>query len=231
MKYFLYARKSTDEDDKQLLSIEAQLEELREHAAREKPGSGLRVRRVEDGEGAGASRLQRHDATGGAGRGRRHSGLASRPPGAQLGGRRADHLRFGHGQADALEFPRFGSRTRRKESSCSQIAFGQSKYYVDNLSENVKRGIRQKLRLGWFPGRAAHRLPERAAPAHHRDRSAPRGDCPQALRGLCDRRLHDLRHPRFVGTAGLAVAQRPADVREPRSRACWPMFSTSANSA
>ena len=36
MKYFLYARKSTDEDDKQLLSIEAQLEELREHAAREK---------------------------------------------------------------------------------------------------------------------------------------------------------------------------------------------------
>jgi site-specific DNA recombinase len=36
MKYFLYARKSTDEDDKQLLSIEAQLEELREHAARER---------------------------------------------------------------------------------------------------------------------------------------------------------------------------------------------------
>lgn len=32
MKYFLYARKSTDEDDKQLLSIDAQLEELREHA-------------------------------------------------------------------------------------------------------------------------------------------------------------------------------------------------------
>jgi len=29
-----------------------------------------------------------------------------------------------------------------------QIAFGQSKYYSDNLSENVKRGIRQKLRRG-----------------------------------------------------------------------------------
>ena len=35
MKYFLYARKSTDEDDKQLLSIDAQLAELREHAHKE----------------------------------------------------------------------------------------------------------------------------------------------------------------------------------------------------
>jgi len=28
------------------------------------------------------------------------------------------------------------------------IAFGQSKYYIDNLSENVKRGLRQKVRRG-----------------------------------------------------------------------------------
>jgi len=34
------------------------------------------------------------------------------------------------------------------------IAFGQSKYYVDNLVENIKRGIRQKLRRGEFPGKA-----------------------------------------------------------------------------
>ena len=32
------------------------------------------------------------------------------------------------------------------------IAFGQSKYYVDNLSENIKRGHRQKLRKGIWPG-------------------------------------------------------------------------------
>src|SRR5436853_3657490 len=31
------------------------------------------------------------------------------------------------------------------------IAFSQSKYYVDNLSENIKRGIRQKLRNGIWP--------------------------------------------------------------------------------
>ena len=34
------------------------------------------------------------------------------------------------------------------------IAFGQSKYYVDNLSENTKRGLRQKVRRGEMPGRA-----------------------------------------------------------------------------
>ena len=32
------------------------------------------------------------------------------------------------------------------------IAFGQSKYYIDNLSENVKRGLREKLRRGEWPG-------------------------------------------------------------------------------
>ncbi len=32
------------------------------------------------------------------------------------------------------------------------IAFGQSKYFVDNLRENVKRGLRQKIRNGTWPG-------------------------------------------------------------------------------
>ena len=36
MKYIIYARKSTEEDGKQVLSIEAQLVELKEFAAKEK---------------------------------------------------------------------------------------------------------------------------------------------------------------------------------------------------
>ena len=36
MKYILYARKSTEEDDRQILSIEAQLVELQEYATKEK---------------------------------------------------------------------------------------------------------------------------------------------------------------------------------------------------
>jgi site-specific DNA recombinase len=36
MKYFIYTRKSTDSEERQILSIEAQLAELREFAAKEK---------------------------------------------------------------------------------------------------------------------------------------------------------------------------------------------------
>ena len=36
MKYIIYTRKSTEDEDKQILSIEAQLTELREFAAKEK---------------------------------------------------------------------------------------------------------------------------------------------------------------------------------------------------
>ena len=32
------------------------------------------------------------------------------------------------------------------------ITFGYSKYYVDALSENVKRGNRAKVERGWRPG-------------------------------------------------------------------------------
>ena len=32
------------------------------------------------------------------------------------------------------------------------MAFGQSKYYVDSLSENTKRGLRQKSGRGEYPG-------------------------------------------------------------------------------
>src|SRR3990167_3203931 len=34
------------------------------------------------------------------------------------------------------------------------IVFGQSKYYVDSLSENTKRGLRQKVKRGEYPGPA-----------------------------------------------------------------------------
>jgi len=51
-----------------------------------------------------------------------------------------------------LEFPTFWFDSTPQGKFMLNIAFGQSKYYVDNLSENIKRGHRQKLRKGIWPG-------------------------------------------------------------------------------
>ncbi|MCL4390142.1 recombinase family protein, partial [Patescibacteria group bacterium] len=53
-----------------------------------------------------------------------------------------------------LKFPSFWFENTPQGKFMLSIAFGQSKYYVDNLSENIKRGNRQKLRRGEYPGKA-----------------------------------------------------------------------------
>ena len=49
------------------------------------------------------------------------------------------------------KFPTFWCEPMPQELFMLNIAFGQSKYYVDNLRENVKRGLRQKIRNGVWP--------------------------------------------------------------------------------
>ncbi len=51
----------------------------------------------------------------------------------------------------SLKFPTFWFEPTPQGLFMLQVAFGQSKYYSDNLSENVRRGIRQKLRRGEWP--------------------------------------------------------------------------------
>ena len=55
-----------------------------------------------------------------------------------------------------LKFPSFWFENTPQGKFMLSIAFGQSKYYVDNLSENVKRGNRQKLRRGEWPSKAPY---------------------------------------------------------------------------
>ena len=57
-------------------------------------------------------------------------------------------------KVSSLRFPTFWFEPTPQGLFMLQVAFGQSKYYSDNLSENVKRGIRQKLRRGEWPGLA-----------------------------------------------------------------------------
>ena len=152
--FFLYARKSTDVEDKQVLSIDAQLSELRELAQREHltivdeliekksakiPGRPIFNRmfeRIEAGEASGIlawhpDRLARNSIDGG----------------------RIIYL-LDTGKLKTLKFPTVRFEPDPQGKFMLNIMFGQSKYYVDSLSENTKRGIREKIRRGEYPGMA-----------------------------------------------------------------------------
>src|SRR3989339_1106078 len=148
-KCVLYARKSTEEDDQQIMSIEAQLFELREYAQRErieivkvfteaksakKPGRDEFAKMIEyiekSREPLGIlawhpDRLARNSVDGG----------------------KIIYL-IDINRIASLRFPQFWFEPTPQGKFMLQVAFGQSKYFSDNLVENVKRGIRQKIRRG-----------------------------------------------------------------------------------
>ncbi len=148
-KCVLYARKSTEEDDQQIMSIEAQLFELKEYARRErieivkvfteaksakKPGRDQFAKMIEYIESSSESlgilawhpdRLARNSVDGG----------------------KIIYL-IDINRIASLRFPQFWFEPTPQGKFMLQVAFGQSKYFSDNLVENVKREVRQKIRRG-----------------------------------------------------------------------------------
>ncbi len=153
-RYILYARKSTDVEDKQVLSIEAQLAELRKFA---KDNGLLVVDTIIEkksakmpGRAKFAAMLERIQA------GEANAILAWHPDRLarnSIDGGQLIYLLDQRKLAD-LKFQTFWFENTSQGKFMLNIAFGQSKYYVDNLSENTKRGLRQKVRRGEYPSNA-----------------------------------------------------------------------------
>jgi len=154
LKYFIYARKSTEEEERQLLSIPAQLSELKTFASKEKlsvvdtliesktakqPGRKVfneMLEKVQAGEADGIiswhpDRLARNAVDAGM----------------------IIHLLDNQKLLD-LKFPTLVFQNNPQGLFMLSISFGQSKYYIDNLSENTKRGLRQKVKSGGYPSQA-----------------------------------------------------------------------------
>ena len=152
--YFLYVRKSTDVEDKQVLSIAAQIAELKEFTARmgiyivdviieketaKKPGRkkfNKMLERIENGEANGIlawmpDRLSRNSIDSG----------------------KIIYMLDEHVLLD-LKFPHFWFENTPQGKYMLANEFNSSKQYVDNLSVNTKRGLRQKVREGYLPSRA-----------------------------------------------------------------------------
>jgi site-specific DNA recombinase len=156
MNYFLYARKSSDSEDRQILSIEAQIEELRDFAkandiqiskiftesmSAKQPGRPVfnqMLTELEQGSAQGIiswhpDRLARNTLDGG----------------------KVIYL-IDQGIVKDLKFPNFHFDKTANGKFNLSIAFSQAQYFIDGLKENVNRGIRQKIRRGEFPGKAPY---------------------------------------------------------------------------
>ena len=147
-KFFLYARKSTDEPDRQILSIEAQITELKEFAAKEQLNIAQTF--IESQSGKEPGRPIFNDMFSKIEQGKAEGILAWHPDRLarnSVDGGQIIYL-IDTEKITALKFPTFWFDTTPQGKFMLNIAFGQSKYYIDNLSENVKRGLRQKVRRG-----------------------------------------------------------------------------------
>lgn len=150
LKYFIYARKSTDREDKQIASIEDQIFEVQkiakdkglniidiisESKSAKEPGRihfNEMLKRIHKGEAQGIlcwklNRLARNPVDGGQISWMLQQGILS-------------HIQT------------YGREYRPSDNVIMmQVEFGMANQYVKDLSVDTKRGMRRKAERGWYP--------------------------------------------------------------------------------
>jgi len=150
----IYARKSTESEDRQIMSIESQIKELKDYATRmnwavdkvftesksaKAPGREVFNQLYEEIQNGKISellcwkldRLARNPVDGG--------GLIWAMEEKKLLNIHTPQRSFFNSGNDKFWL---------------QLEFGMAKKYIDDLSDNVKRGLRAKLEKGWYPAQA-----------------------------------------------------------------------------
>ena len=154
IKYFIYCRKSSEDEERQVLSIEAQLTELREFA---KQNNLFVVKEFYESKTAKEpGREVFNEMLGEIEKGFASGILAWNPDRLarnSIDGGRIIYL-VDTGKITSLKFPTFWFEATPQGKFMLSVAFGQAKYYTDNLRENILRGIRQKIRRGELSAKA-----------------------------------------------------------------------------
>ncbi len=153
-KYFIYCRKSSEDEDRQALSIESQLRELRDYARKNNIDIADEYIESKSARRPGRETFNKMliDIESG-----KANGILSWSPdrlsrNASDGGRIIQMI--DEDLIKDLKFPSYYYENTPHGLFNLSIAFGFSKMYTDRLVEDIKRGIREKVRRGEFPGKA-----------------------------------------------------------------------------